>query len=596
MQHATRPQYNPDTARGLDRRAFLRGTAFAGAALAGARLAANGGTAHADPESPGNPVFLHSVASGDPLPDAVIIWTRVTPVPEATPGSGLGDTTVVRWDVALDPVFTRIVRSGREHTGTAFDHTVKVDVTGLEPATTYFYRFTVLDGPAAGAVSRTGRTRTAPGAYTRPRNVRFGVTSCANYEAGHFLGYRDMAARDDIEFVLHLGDYTYEYESGGYTGTYGSVIRPVQPPHRTVSLTDYRIRQGCYHRDPHLADLHAAKPMVCIWDDHEFADNTWSDGATGDNAWSGAEFAALKSAATRAYFEWMPVRTQGSADHRHLYRTLRWGSLMELIIPDLRSYRDVQVEQSLSGITDPDFLRAVGRDGRSMLGQTQFDWLTTAVTTSTAQWQMIGNEVMFAPMTIPDTLDPTIHDWLVNQLGIPPNGLAVNTDQWDGYMAERQKLIDAITAAGRTDVVFLTGDIHTSWAADIPRDAFTYRRMRGGDSVAAEFIAPSITGASVFDTVTKNRELEAVTGPAMEPAQRALRDLCPWFKWIDLRYHGYLCVDVTPERTQADWHHTTTVLDPQAVSYWAQSYATAAGRPGVYPVGAPVDAASSAFG
>ncbi|MEZ2122946.1 MULTISPECIES: alkaline phosphatase [unclassified Corynebacterium] len=582
---------------GLTRRAFLRSTAFTGVTLAGANLLPWEEIAAAgEPGAAGVTAFLHSVASGDPLPDAVIIWTRVTPIPEAAPGSGLGDPTIVQWEVSLDPGFGRIVRSGREHTSAVFDHTVKVDVRGLTPATTYFYRFSVVDGPSAGAVSRTGRTRTAPGAYTRPGSVRFGVTSCANYEAGHFLGYRDMAAREDIEFVLHLGDYTYEYETGGYAGAYGTVARRVQPPHRTTTLTDYRIRQGCYHSDPHLADLHAAKPMVCIWDDHEFADNTWREGATGDNEWSGPDFSELKSAATRAYFEWMPVRTQGARDDRHLYRTLRWGTLMELIIPDLRSYRDVQVEQSLANVTDPDFLRAVGRDGLSMLGQTQFDWLTGAVTTSTAQWQLIGNEVMFAPLTIPDTLDPFIHDWLVKQLGIPPDGLAVNTDQWDGYMAERQRLIDAIVAAGRTDVVFLTGDIHTSWAADIPRDAFTYRRLRGGDVAATEFVAPSITGASVFDTITKNRELEVVTGPAMEAAQQALRDLDPWYKWIDLRYHGYLCIDVTPDRVQADWHHTATVLDSSAPSYWAQSYATAAGHPGVYRVDAPVDAGHSAFG
>ena len=596
MPHAARPSPGRAEIRGLDRRTFLRSTALAGAALAGTRIASTMPVAYADLATPDGSAFLHSVASGDPLPDAVIIWTRVTPTPEATPGSGLGDTTTVRWEVALDPGFSRIVRGGSEHTSAAFDHTVKIDVTGLAPATTYFYRFTVLDGPSAGSMSRTGRTRTAPGHFDHTANLRFGATSCANYEAGFFLGYRDMAARDDIEFVLHLGDYTYEYETGGYTGTYGTVARPVQPPHRTVSLADYRIRQGCYHRDPHLADLHAAKPMVCIWDDHEFADNTWREGATGDNGWSGAEFADLKSAATRAYFEWMPVRTQGAADDRHLYRTLRWGRLMELIIPDLRSYRDVQVEQGPANVTDPDFLRAVGRDSRSMLGQTQFDWLTDAVTTSTAQWQMIGNEVMFAPLTIPDTLDPVIHDWLVNQLGIPPNGLAVNTDQWDGYMAERQRLIDAIVAAGRNDVVFLTGDIHTSWAADIPRDAFTYRRMRGGEAAATEFVAPSITGASVFDAVTDNRAYEAVTAPAMVSAQQTLRDLDPWFKWIDLRYHGYLCIDVTPERTQADWFHTATVLDPDAPSYWAQSYATAAGHPGTHRVDAPVDVVRSAFG
>ncbi|MEJ6548830.1 alkaline phosphatase D family protein [Corynebacterium sp. USCH3] len=591
----------------MTRRRFLAGAVTVGTVGAVGALGtgvASGGTATGTPgETSG--AFLHSVASGDPWPDSVVIWTRVTPTPQAVPGSGIGDPTRVRWDVATDPGFGSPVAGGEVTTGADRDHTVKVNVTGLAPATTYHYRFTVLDGPAAGAVSRTGRTRTTPAESTAPGNVRFGVCSCSNYEAGYFLAYRELADRDDVEFVLHLGDYTYEYDSGEYGAAYGAIVRTVEPAQRTSTVTGYRVRQGHYHRDPDLADLHAAKPMICIWDDHEFFDNAWRDGATGDSDYGGpAEYAAVRQAATRAYYEWMPVRAGegfGTADDRNLYRHLRYGTLAEIILPDLRTYRDLQSSPTAAPST------AAAPD-RTMMGSRQFDWFAGVLTTSPTTWQLVGNSVMFAPMTLPHSLDPRLHDWLVDKVGLPADGMALNTDQWDGYMAERQRIIDLIVAQREQreqgeqgeqrepgmNVVFLTGDIHSSWAADIPSHAGDYRLGRDTSVAAAEFIVPSVTAASAFDSIVPSPVAAPAVSDAVRMGEALLTQVDPWYKYVDLSRHGMMVVDVDAGRTQVDWYHGD-VLTPSAPMAYTRSWQTRAGDPGARPAGGELDRARAVY-
>jgi alkaline phosphatase D len=572
----------------LSRRTFLAGTAAVGAvglvgAAAGTAAPASASVGAGGPAA----VFLHSVASGDPFPDSVVLWTRITPTPDAVPGSGAGDPTRVRWEVASDGDFTRVVSTGEVTTDATLDHTVKVAAGGLAPATGYHYRFTVLDGPAAGAVSRVGRTRTAPADGDDPGNVMFGVCSCSNYESGYFRAYRAMADRDDLQFVLHLGDFTYEYATGEYGGAHDTVVRRVEPAHRTTTLADYRIRQGHYHRDADLADLLAGVPLIAVWDDHEFADNSWRDGATGNSIDIHDDFPAMKAQATRAYCEWMPVRAgQGftTGDDRHLYRHLRFGSLMELIIPDLRSYRDYQVLMTASDsgmAADPDYLRSVGRDDRTMMGQTQFDWFAGVLSTSDTRWQIIGNEVMFAPMTLPESLDPRIHDWLVHQVGLPSDGIALNSDQWDGYMAERQRIIDL--AAGRPGVVFLTGDIHSSWAADIPVNAGDYRLGRDTAVAATEFVTPSVTAASAFDSITPDPALDGPVREVLRVGEDILKQVDSWYRYVDLSRHGYMTVDVDADRVRADWYHGD-VLTPDAPVTWTTAFQAVHGSPGARPV------------
>ncbi|MGW5050167.1 alkaline phosphatase D family protein [Actinokineospora sp. NPDC004072] len=238
------------------RRTFLRTSAVAGGALlVPAALAARAAAEV--------PQFAHGVASGDPLPDRVLLWTRVTPTPEATPGSGLGPTVEVRWEVALDAAFTAVVSAGAVTTGPERDHTVKVDAGGLDPATAYHYRFLV-----DGVASATGRTATAPAADADVAGLKLGLVSCSNWQAGHFAAYRHLAARADLDGVLHVGDYLYEYPVGGY-GARGVTIRPHVPAHEMLTLADYRQRHALYKTDPDLRALHAAKPWFLTWDDHQ---------------------------------------------------------------------------------------------------------------------------------------------------------------------------------------------------------------------------------------------------------------------------------------------------------------------------------------
>ncbi|MDK8845793.1 alkaline phosphatase D family protein [Corynebacterium sp. MSK297] len=541
-------------------------------------------------------VFRHSVASGDPLPHGLIIWTRITPTPEALPGSDLGPDTAVHWEIATDPEFSRIIQHGTEIAAATSDHTVKVDVGGLAPATTYFYRFSAkINGQTV--TSRVGRTRTAPAAEASLDSLRFGVCSCANYEAGYFQVYRDMARRDDLEFVLHLGDYTYEYEQGGYPGLYQTSVRQVAPQHKTTTLADFRIRQGLYHEDADLAELHASKPMICIWDDHEFADNRWREGATGGSFDENQDFDSLKAAATQAYFEWMPVRRDHDLSSDGLYRTLRYGNLVDLIIPDLRTYRDEQLIQTGDHLlkTNPDFARAAGRDGRTMLGESQLNWFKDSVTGSTTQWQIIANSVLFSPMTIPPGLSPQLQHWLIDTIDLPPDGIGLNMDQWDGYMAERQEIIDVVGDAPGRNIIFLTGDIHSSWASDIPRDVRAYRNGQDMTSIATEFVTPAVTSNGPFATLAAHEALEGTAQAIVEQGANLLRAFNHWFKWIDFRFNGYMSVDINQEGAQCDWHFVDNVLSPDTELWTARSYSVRPGNPRPMPAEKPLDQTQTSF-
>jgi len=284
----------------LNRRRFLPTTAAVG--VTGALLPA------AD-AAPADRVFAHGVASGDPLPDRVVLWTRVTPVPAATPGSGVGPAVRVSWQVSGDPGFRRTVASGTVSTGPRKDHTVKVDATGLRPATSYYYRF-LLDGH----VSRVGRTRTAPAHAADVARLRLGVVSCANLQAGWFSAYRHLAARDDLDAVLHLGDYLYEYAPGEYGLGQGNVdVRRHVPAREIVGLSDYRRRHAQYKRDADLANLPARFPFIVTWDDHESANDAWCGGAENHTPGVEGRWHARRAAAYRAYDEWMPARLGGTA-------------------------------------------------------------------------------------------------------------------------------------------------------------------------------------------------------------------------------------------------------------------------------------------
>ncbi|OUD00939.1 alkaline phosphatase D family protein [Streptomyces swartbergensis] len=492
------------------------------------------------------PAFLHGVASGDPLPDGVLLWTRVTPVPEAIPGSGLGPDTEVSWIVAKDKAFTTVVAKGSTTATAASDHTVKADIRGLEPATDYWFRFS-----AGGTDSPAARTRTAPAADAAVTNLRFGVVSCANWEAGYFSSYRHLAARGDLDAWLHLGDYIYEYGTGEY-GTRGTVVRPHAPAHEIVTLADYRVRHARYKTDPDLQALHAAAPVVAIWDDHELANDAWSGGA--ENHTEGAEgtWSARQAAAKQAYFEWMPVRPAIAGT---TYRRLRFGKLADLSLLDLRSFRSQQVKVGNGEVDDPD---------RTLTGRAQLDWLKAGLKASDTTWRLVGNSVMVSPFAI-GSLSADLLKPLAKLLGLPQEGLALNTDQWDGYTDDRRELLAHLRANAIRNTVFLTGDIHMAWANDVPVDAGTYPLS---PSAATEFVVTSVTSDNLDDIVkVPQGTVSAVAAPVIRAANRHVH-------WVDTDRHGYGVLDITAERAQMDYYVLSDRTKRDATATWARSYRT----------------------
>lgn len=458
--------------------------------------------------------FYHGVASGDPLATQVIIWTRVTPDSSVT-------TIPVDWRVATDTGMTNIVTSGSTSTSDSVDFTVKVDVTGLTADTWYYYEFTALGGN-----SLRGRTKTAPTGDND--NVRFAVVSCSGYEAGYFNAYERVAFRNDVDAVLHLGDYLYEYTAGGSIAG-----RDHEPPNEILDLSDYRTRLSHYHLDHDLRQVHQYYPFIMTWDDHETANNSWSGGAENHDPLTEGTWQDRKSAAIQAYFEWLPVRKPDPNDPERIYRKLNYGDLVDLYMLDTRlEDRDEQV-----GVTSP----SLQDSSRTILGPEQYNWLVNGMDSSTSQWQIIGQQVMVAP------LEATLF------------GPIVNDDQWDGYPIERQRFFNDVVAKNINDLVMLTGDIHTSWANDLPfHPSISYNAGSGAGSVGVEFVVTSITSGS---------------SPIGIP-QALITTSNPHIKYIDLSQKGYLILDIAKTKTQADWYYVPTVSSVDHSDTYAASWYT----------------------
>ena len=495
------------------------------------------------------PAFLHGVASGDPLPDGILLWTRVTPAADAAPGSGLGPDTEVSWIVATDKALTNVVSKGAVTATAASDHTVKADIRGLAPATDYWFRFS-----AGGTDSPVARTRTAPAADATVSGLRFGVVTCANWEAGYFASYRHLALRNDLDAWLHLGDYIYEYGTGEY-GTRDTVVREHAPTHEIITLADYRTRHGKYKTDTDLQALHSKAPVIAIWDDHEFANDSWSGGA--ENHTEGAEgtWTARQAAAKQAYFEWMPVRPAIAGT---TYRRLRFGKLADLSLLDLRSFRSQQVATGSGSVDDPD---------RTITGRAQLDWLKAGLKASDTTWRLVGNSVMISPFVI-GSLSADLLKPLAKLLGLPQDGLALNTDQWDGYTDDRRELLAHLRSNAITNTVFLTGDIHMSWANDVPVDAGTYPLSA---SAATEFVITSVTSDNLDDILKVSPGVvSTVAAPLIELANRHVH-------WVDTDRHGYGVLDITAARAQMDYYVLSDKTKADATSSWERSYRTRTG-------------------
>lgn len=489
---------------------------------------------------PGDERFAHGVASGDPLADRVILWTRVTP--EA------GGDVSLRWQLAEDPGLARVVAAGDVTAPAGRDHTVKVDAGGLAPGTTYYYRFT-----AGGSASPVGRTRTLP--VGSPERLRLALCSCANLASGFFSAYAQIARRADLDVVLHLGDYIYEYANGVF-GDGAAIGRVPEPDRELLTLADYRARHAQYKRDRDLQELHRQHPVIAMWDDHELANDAWRGGAQNHQDDEGP-WDARREAAIRAYREWLPIREWDEGE-RYAdgtpFRSFRFGDLAELLMLETRLSRDRQLER-----TDREGLR---RRDRTLLGPVQERWLADRLVGSQRDgvaWRLLGQQVVFAPMR-------------------DAQGFIQNPDAWDGYPATRGRLFDLWEERGLRDNVILTGDMHSSWALDVPRDPYdrrSYDPSSGRGALAVEFVTPSIaTGGA------------APREQAGSAAARALREN-PHLRWVELTRNGYALLDVDRERAQCEWYHLDSVLRPQRREQLVAAFRARRGGQGLEPAPGP---------
>ncbi|HKO91902.1 MAG TPA: alkaline phosphatase D family protein [Polyangiaceae bacterium] len=499
------------------------------------------------PEPPvqGDSPFLHGVASGDPLADRVILWTRVT-------AADSEQLVRVEWQVALDPELRRVVSEGTVLTGPAEDFTVKVDAEGLKPGRKYYYRFAAL-----GHISALGCTCTL--ALGHVERLRLAVVSCSNYAFGFFNAYAQIAARGDVDLVLHLGDYLYEYENGGFGD--GTALGRIPAPDREIlTLEDYRERHAQYKTDPDLQELHRLHPWLVVWDDHESANDAYRDGAENHQPATEGDWQLRKAGALQAYHEWMPIRSPSPDSQARIYRSFACGDLADLILLDTRLIgRDQQVADAcdLAALSDP---------ARSLLGAEQEEWFLGELERSQAKgtrWRLVGQQVMMGQ--------------LLNVLAGSP--CPFNVDQWDGYGASRARVFEALSTLGIDNVVVLTGDIHSSWALDLtpsPFDPATYDASTGRGSLAVEFITPAVTSPGIDDPAQAAQ------------AQAALLATHPHLEYTELNRRGYLLLDVNHERVAAEWYHVRRLDERNGVGELAHQAQVRAGdnhlsRPGATP-------------
>jgi alkaline phosphatase D len=471
--------------------------------------------------------FTLGVASGDPLADSVILWTRLALEP--LDGGGMGAEPVpVRWEVASDDTFASVVAEGTAVATEDLAHSVHVDVTGLDADTWYAYRFRVGDH-----VSATGRTRTVPADGDLPAGgrMRFGFTSCQNWTAGHYTGYPHLVD-EQLDLVFHLGDYIYEGGPGGDT----AVRRHNSDEVRT--LVEYRNRYGLYKSDPNLQAAHAACPWVTTWDDHE-VDNNYADDLDGADVSDG--FLERRAAAYRASYEHQPLRLAvPDGPDFDIYRAVTYGSLARFFVIDTRQHRSNQacVEPGADfGPSCPE----VDEPGRTMLGAEQRAWLLDGLASTRATWNVIANQTVMTKL--------------------PLGGVAYNFDQWDGYPADRAALTAAMAERADLNPIVITGDIHAFGVGDLTAD--------GGDPAApvvgTEFVGGSMT--SVFPDQFADIAQEAIGG-------------LPQIRYVDVRGHGYGVCELTGDSATVSYRVVSTTAEPTADISTEATFVVDAGRPG----------------
>ncbi|MEM1356891.1 MAG: alkaline phosphatase D family protein, partial [Bacteroidota bacterium] len=434
---------------------------------------------------------------------------------------------------------------------------------------------------ALSANSLTGKTKTTPTA-TAVDHLKFGVVSCSNYQAGYFNAYGSLAARTDLDAIIHLGDYIYEYENFQYGSDSVWNDRQVEPAEEIVSLFDYRSRYSTYRLDTNLLRLHQQHPMIAVWDDHETANDSWKDGAENHQPEEEGDWDVRENRARKAYFEWMPIR---ETQDQRVYRTVSYGDIADLIMLDTRLEGR---EQQIRNIEDSTLYAT----DRTLLGTTQKTWLLDQLKNSTARWKIVGQQVIFAEFNI---------GWAGQITGATfAQTESLFLDIWDGYPAERQQLIDFIDTNDIDNVVILTGDFHSSFAFDIAQppvdlqfrevpsegllpfyDTTTnYKPVTGEGAVAVEFATPSISSANFDENLGTTTALGLqfqLNRPIVAPGQVVQGNPNPHMKYVDLIRHGYFILDVKPGSVQADYYYTP-ILEPAITESFGVGAYTANGE------------------
>jgi alkaline phosphatase D len=461
-------------------------------------------------------VFTLGVASGDPRPNGFVLWTRLAPKP--LEGGGMPNAQVpVRWQLATDRAFRNLVADGQVTTGPAVGHSVHVEVEGLPSGRRYYYRFTT-----GGQVSEVGRTRTAPARAASVDHLRIVFGSCQDWRDGYWTSWPHIVA-DQPDLVLWLGDYIYE---GGVDGA----VRDHNSD-EVMTLVEYRNRYGLYKADPGLRAAHAAAPWIVTWDDHE-VENNYARFTPQDPA-DQPIFKARRRAAYQAFWEHQPIRSRPEGDRMSLYRTLRWGSLLQTLVLDGRQFRNNQA----CGTEDlgPDCAERTDPN-RTMLGPRQFDWLRRELQADRCRWSMLANQTVMTPV---------------------PFGSAYNMDQWDGYPVERSRIFRLL--AGVRNAVVITGDIHAAGVGDLREEA------DGSPVVGTELVTAGIS--SSFD-------------PALADLAEQLLNGLDQVKWFDAHHNGYVRCDITPTEWRADFRVVESTASPTSTASTVTSWRIADRTPG----------------
>jgi alkaline phosphatase D len=526
--------------------------------------------------------FNYGVASGDPLADRVILWTHAR-----YPGS---DASVpLRYQVASDAAFTQIITQGDTEASISTGHTVKVDATGLAAGQGYYYRF--LEGSNPSPV---GMTRTLP---LNALSVKLGVLSCSNFPAGYFNVYAEVAA-SDVDFVVHLGDYIYEYPANGYaSGAAETLGRASIPTNELVTLTDYRLRHAQYKSDPESKNLHARLAMISVWDDHEIANDAYKDGAENHDPTAEGSWSNRKSNAIQVYHEWMPIRS--GSDKAKIYRSFDFGKLLSLHMLDTRLIgRDKQVDvAALAGLSGESAYALAASEftspNRQLLGVEQVQWLQSQLAASTATWQVLGQQVLMARMEFPASVlralnvtdtsaaaqaagQKAITDYLIAKNTPAPSRsaeqaallsattnpkLGYNLDAWDGYIVARETILATALKLGKRLIV-LSGDTHNAWHSDL-----TLKGLAG----------PALDGTKVGEEFATS----AVTSPGLEEYLKAFapqqikaifEGIVDDLNWMDPSRRGFLKMTFTPTAAKGEWIFVSTVTSKTYTS--SVGYAT----------------------